>query len=129
MTLKQISPQVPRFSCVCVSQPNLSKGTGRNSSCNHSLPLSFSKLDTDISLFLVFFISSTLTYLHSPKPPTPPGFLQHVRNRKCVAMGPACVGHYFKTRQAGPPLGNVDILDSRRILSNTPCNFNMQNRV
>ena len=83
----------------------------------------FRKLDADLSFPVIFLVLSTLPYFHSPAPPTPPGFLRHVRNRKCVLMGPACVGHYFKMRQAGPLSRNL-CLNSSKILSNKLGNFN-----
>jgi hypothetical protein len=40
-----------------------------------------------------------------------------------VLMGPACVGHYFKMRQAGPLSQNL-YLNSSKILSNKLRDFN-----
>jgi hypothetical protein len=80
--------------------------------------------ERDLSFSLIFFVLSTLPYFHSPAPPTPPGFLRHVRNhRKCVLMGPAFVDHYFKMRQDGPLSRNL-YLNSSKILCNKLGNFN-----
>ena len=73
-------------------------------------------------LFDILFCVHTSLF---PLPCTPYTyrFLQHVRNRKFVLMGQACVGHYFKTRQAGPLSRNL-YLNSSKILSNKLGNFN-----